>query len=308
MNYTMYLSSTLTDLEAEREAVRQALSDECVIKHSYLASERALVDSCLEDVAKCDAYILILGLRYGYVPEAGVGNPKNLSITEVEYERASNKPRLVFIKDEELVPFALTDAKTKEHPLERIESFRKRVSLDQRAAVFKTADDLKLAVVKAFNAFKEDREVAKPLANGSISPEPSTSRSTDAIRKVLAGCYKRSLFTRTHAQLSLDAMFDSIANCRELVQSATPEVSDPELAQALANVWGALDGIERIHIFSRPSEPIDVDKIDQLKLQALRNLRLLSRITKIQYAIPDGRLTEEVFFSKEDADKSPTIE
>src|SRR5262249_32563363 len=31
------------------------------------------------------------------------------------------------------------------------------------------------------------------------------ARSTDAIRRILAGCYKRSLFTRTHAQLSLDA-------------------------------------------------------------------------------------------------------
>jgi len=103
-------------------------------------------------------------------------------------------------------------------------------------------------------------------------------------------------------------MFDSISDCRELVQAETPNVSDPELAQALANVLGALDGVERIHTFSKPSELIDVNKIDQLKLQALRNLRLLSRITKIQYAIPDSRLTEEVFFSKEDADKPPTVE
>jgi hypothetical protein len=135
-----------------------------------------------------------------------------------------------------------------------------------------------------------------------------TTRSTDAIRNILAACYKRSLFTRTHAQLSLDAMFDSISNCRKLVQSETPDVSDPELAQALANLLGALDGIERIHTLSKPSEPVDVNKIDQLKLQALRNLRLLSRITKIQYAIPDSRLTEEVFFSKDEADKSPTVE
>ena len=56
-------------------------------------------------------------------------------------------------------------------------------------------------------------------------------------------------FTRTHAQLNLDAMFDPISNCQELVQSETPEVSDPELAQALANLLGALDRIEPIHIF-----------------------------------------------------------
>src|SRR5262249_37565800 len=146
LNYTVYLSSTLKDLEDEREAVRQALSDECIIKHSYRASERDLVTSCIADVAECDAYILILGLRYGYVPEAGLENPRNLSITELEYEHASGKPRFVFIKDEESIPFALTDAKTKEHSLECIENFRKRVS-EQRPAVFKTVEDLKLAVV-----------------------------------------------------------------------------------------------------------------------------------------------------------------
>jgi hypothetical protein len=148
----------------------------------------------------------------------------------------------------------------------------------------------------------------RAASSGPAPVNADTTRSTDAIRRVLAGCYKRSLFTRTHAQLSLDAMFDSISSCRKLVESETPEVSDPELAQALANVLGALDGIERIHVFTNPSEPIDVNKIDQLKLQALRNLMLLSRITKIQYAIPNGRLTEEVFFSKEDADKPPTVE
>ena len=158
MNYTVYLSSTLNDLGAEREGVRQALSDECVVKHSYQASEKALVESCLEDVANCDAYILILGLRYGYVPEAGLENPRTVSITELEYERAAAKPRLVFIKDEGSILFALTDAGTKEHPSERIEKFRKRASEDQRPFIFKTIEDLKLAVVKAFNTFKEHRD------------------------------------------------------------------------------------------------------------------------------------------------------
>lgn len=159
-------------------------------------------------------------------------------------------------------------------------------------------------------AHSDDIEaLSKEIEKAGFRPtRADTTRSTDAIGRILAGCYKRSLFTRTHAHLSLDTMFHSISNCRKLVQSETPEVSDPELAQAVANVLGALEGIERIHTLSKPSEPIDFNKIDQLKLEALRNLRLLSRNTKIQHQIPDGRLTEEVFFSKDDADKSPTIE
>ena len=157
MNYSVYLSSTLNDLQDERDAVRAALSDECVVKHSYLASEEELIGSCLQDVAGCDVYIVILGMRYGYVPK-GPHNPANLSITELEYQQATNKPRLVFIKDEESTLFSLTDAKTKEHPLEHIQDFRKRAAEDQRPAFFKTPGDLKLAVVKAFNAFKDFRD------------------------------------------------------------------------------------------------------------------------------------------------------
>lgn len=157
MNYTAYLSSTLKDLKDERDAVCEALSDECVVRHSYLASEEELIESCLQDVSRCDVYILILGMRYGYTPERP-DNPDNLSITELEYQKAQNKPRLVFIKDEQSIPFPLTDAKTKEHALERIENFRKRAAEDQRPAFFRTSADLKLAVVKAFNAFKDDRD------------------------------------------------------------------------------------------------------------------------------------------------------
>jgi hypothetical protein len=61
--------TTKKDLEAERAAVQDALKDICVVRHSYLASEDALVQSCLDNVAECDLYILVLGLRYGYVPQ-----------------------------------------------------------------------------------------------------------------------------------------------------------------------------------------------------------------------------------------------
>jgi hypothetical protein len=154
MAYTAYLSSTLNDLQDERLAVREDLSDQCVVSHSYGASEKEVLESCLDDVSRSDLYILILGSRYGYVPDRP-DNPGKLSITELEYQCAKDKPRLVFIKKEESIPFTLTDAKTKEHSPERIEGFRQRAAQDQRAAMFGSAAELKLAVVKAFNAFKD---------------------------------------------------------------------------------------------------------------------------------------------------------
>lgn len=99
MNYSIYLSSTLNDLADEREAIRKALSDECVVKHSYLAGEKDLVSSCLEDVGRCDAYFLVVGLRYGFIPPDSASNPDRLSITELEFRKAQEVgiPCLVFI-------------------------------------------------------------------------------------------------------------------------------------------------------------------------------------------------------------------
>lgn len=170
MSYSIYLSSTLNDLADEREAIRKALSDECVVKHSYLASEKDLVSSCLEDVGRCDAYVLVVGLRYGFIPPDSASNPDRLSITELEFRKAQEAgiPCLVFIKDEDHIPFGLTDAKTGEHPPQRVERFRASVSdaAIGRPARFRSAEDLPLAVVKAFNAFKEERLRQQP------APEP----------------------------------------------------------------------------------------------------------------------------------------
>ena len=156
MPFTVYLSSTLKDFEAERRAVQNALGDQCVVRHSYRASEDALVESCLNDVAACDLYIGILGLRYGHVPDKPFRNPKKLSITELEYRDAGDQglPRHVFLKDESTIAYTLTDAKTKEHLPERIDTFRSQVSTDQRAAVFSDVPQLREHVLKAFSAFK----------------------------------------------------------------------------------------------------------------------------------------------------------
>jgi len=161
MPYTVYLSSTLDDLEAERRAVLEALSDECAVKQSYTASTEALVKSCLADVAACDLYIGIIGLRYGYVPASKLCNPKRLSMTELEYRQAvtKNRPRLIFLKDKDAITFDKTDAAADENKMERVRDFRKRASGgdDQRPAEFRTVDQLKLAVVKAFNEWKKTR-------------------------------------------------------------------------------------------------------------------------------------------------------
>ena len=70
------MSSTVADLGAERRAVLDWLR---LARHqavdSYLPDSETVRDSCLDDVAGCDLYVLIAGHRYGFAPGRQSGRP-----------------------------------------------------------------------------------------------------------------------------------------------------------------------------------------------------------------------------------------
>jgi len=95
----VYVSSTITDLRQERGAVLDWLR---LARHqavdSYLPDSDTVRDSCLDDVAACDLYVLILGHRYGFQPPED--NPGGLSITHLEFRRAGECgiPRVALLR------------------------------------------------------------------------------------------------------------------------------------------------------------------------------------------------------------------
>ena len=95
----VYVSSTIADLKPERQAVLDWLR---LARHqavdSYLPDSDTVNESCLEDVAACDLYVLILGHRYGFAPADG--NPGGLSITHLEFRRAGecDIPRIALLR------------------------------------------------------------------------------------------------------------------------------------------------------------------------------------------------------------------
>jgi len=65
---------------------------------SYLPDSDSVRDSCLDDVAGCDLYVLILGHRYGFQPPQD--NPEGLSVTQLEFRRAGECgiPRVALLR------------------------------------------------------------------------------------------------------------------------------------------------------------------------------------------------------------------
>jgi len=95
----VYVSSTMADLEPERQAVLDWLR---AARHqaidSYLPDSDTVRKSALDDVATCDLYVLIVGHRYGFVPADD--NPEGLSITQLEFRRAGECgiPRIALVR------------------------------------------------------------------------------------------------------------------------------------------------------------------------------------------------------------------
>jgi Domain of unknown function (DUF4062)/Tetratricopeptide repeat len=95
----VYVSSTIADLAEERRAVLDWLR---LARHqavdSYLPDSDTVRDSCLDDVAGCDLYVLILGHRYG--SQAAAGDRGGLSITHLEFRQAGECgiPRVALLR------------------------------------------------------------------------------------------------------------------------------------------------------------------------------------------------------------------
>lgn len=111
---------------------------------SYDADEASVRQSCLADVATCEFYVGIVGLRFGFVLPGG---PK--SISELEFDAASENQlqRLLFLKNPSAIMAPATDSHTRERDPALIDAFRKRLNSGEkdipRPAVLSTCADSK---------------------------------------------------------------------------------------------------------------------------------------------------------------------
>lgn len=182
----VYVSSTVADLKRERQAVIDWLiaADHQPV-HSYVADSETVRDSCLADIERCGLYVLILGHRYGYVPERD--NPEGLSITHLEFRRAGELglPRIVLMRTSvpDISHSDLLDAARNQ----RLQDFHAEVRQTVRPAEFNDEAELIAAlstsVQRALNETSwhtpspraAERETKQPASQPSTpKPGPST--------------------------------------------------------------------------------------------------------------------------------------
>ena len=96
----IFVSSTYLDLKEYRNKARSAIEEsgnEFVGMEVFQSHTHEPTEFCSENVEECDALVLIVAYRYGYIPDG-----QTISITQLEYEHAlRNKiPVRIYLMDD----------------------------------------------------------------------------------------------------------------------------------------------------------------------------------------------------------------
>src|SRR5215471_6686839 len=128
------ISSTARDLPEHRKQIVEACLRQGMFPlrmEDLPASSDEAATASLKVIEEADVYIGVFAHRYGYVPKNN--NPQQISVTEMEYNRAVERkiPRLIFLidKNHPLAEFTINDIDTGVNA-EKLAQFKSRVETE----------------------------------------------------------------------------------------------------------------------------------------------------------------------------------
>ncbi|HYC90717.1 MAG TPA: tetratricopeptide repeat protein [Thermoanaerobaculia bacterium] len=152
------ISSTTLDLPEHRKQAELACEAQgfSPLMMEQLGADRASgLTRSLEMVDSCEVYLLILGARYGEVPDGSA-----ISITEAEYERAMARdiPLLTFVAGEDH-PFPLGHVETGAGA-EKLARFRERVRKTHSVNFFTNVDEFRDCIINSLTQLRDSWRVS----------------------------------------------------------------------------------------------------------------------------------------------------
>jgi predicted transcriptional regulator len=168
MTSRIYVSSTYSDLEAHRKAAIEAIRrfaeegkkhyvDYEVFDPSALPLEgKALLDACLNQVKDASYFVMVIGWRYGYIPQ-----DEERSIVELEFDAAveARIPRFCFVIDDQQ-PVSPRHIETGAGA-EKLKRLKAKIESAHLVLRFSTPEDLAQKVVLSLAALN------RPLAEAT---------------------------------------------------------------------------------------------------------------------------------------------
>ena len=149
------ISSTASDLPLHRKEVVEACLRQSAFPlrmEDLPASNDVAAAASLQMVEDADVYIGVFANRYGYVPKAN--NPTQISVTEMEYNRAVERDieRLIFIMDKSH-PITVDDVDIENAA--KLNAFKERVQTENIVRFFKSPADLRAEAINSLSKLRE---------------------------------------------------------------------------------------------------------------------------------------------------------
>lgn len=167
------ISSTAHDLPEHRKQILEA----CLRQNMFPlrmedlpANSDEAAAASLKMVEEADIYIGVFAHRYGYVPKAN--NPKQISVTEMEYDRAVEQKieRLIFVMDKSH-PITVDDVDIDNAA--KLKSFKGRVQAENIVRFFKSPDDLRAEAINSLSKLRHpDLTTFHYISDIPQPPEP----------------------------------------------------------------------------------------------------------------------------------------
>lgn len=162
---TAMISSTALDLPEHRRQVVEACLCEGIfpIGMEHLPARDANgMRVSLEMVDKADIYIGVYAWRYGWIPD--FDNPGQISITEMEFNRASDRKQrgelkeiLIFVMHDDH-PIRARDKEDGAEAQEKLRQFKERASKGRVRLAFKSAEELRGQVIQSLAEARRNLE------------------------------------------------------------------------------------------------------------------------------------------------------
>ena len=181
--FQVFVSSTFTDLKAERQAAVEAILLAGHIPAGmelFSAGDETQLDIIRKWIDASDIYMLILGGRYGSIePKSG------LSYIEVEYDHATarGKPLFALVVDKKVIDERATvdESSIEKTAIERLSKFREKV-LSKISRTIEDPKDVKIYTMDSLKKFEERSDLigwvrANKRADASSREARTTLRS-----------------------------------------------------------------------------------------------------------------------------------
>jgi len=154
--FKVFVSSTWSDLQRERQAVEEALGRMCTASFpgmGYFGRQPGTPkEVCLEKVSQADVYIGIFAHRYGYID-----SESGLSMTDLEYRtaRECDIPCLIYMMDES-IPVLPSQIEQEPEALAKLKALKQDLLSKHNVSFFTDPENLAKQIGAALdNLFKE---------------------------------------------------------------------------------------------------------------------------------------------------------